>query len=152
MIGFKELKPIADTCDYLMEKIDCEFVGLAMQNKIGPDIKWHYASGNLNDKYKRITVRYGKGIAGKIISSGSPMVIEEFPNNILGKSIDYPIMLGEKLISAFGAPLFFNTVPKGVLVVGCRAKRIILDHERELVKEAALNLAGILKDYLNLWQ
>ena len=48
-----------------MEKVGCEFVALALQNEVGPDVRWHYAAGNLNDKYKRITVRFGKGIAGK---------------------------------------------------------------------------------------
>jgi nitrogen regulatory protein A len=150
MTEIKEFKPVVEACNHLMYEIDCEFVGLAIQNKIGPDIKWHYAFGNLNDKYKRITVRYGKGIAGKIISSGSPMMIQDFPNNILGKSIDYPIMLGEKLISAFGVPLFFNAVPKGVLVVGKRTKHIFLDHEQEKAKKAALILEELLKDYIYL--
>ena len=74
--------------------------------------RWHYASGNLNDKYKRITVRFGKGIAGKIISSGSPMMMNDFPNGIYGKVTDHPIMLAEKLVSSYAVPLFFNGVPK----------------------------------------
>ena len=74
---------------------------------MGPDVRWHYASGNLNDKYKRITVRFGKGIAGKIISSGSPMMMSDFPNDIYGKVTDHPIMLAEKLISCYAVPLFF---------------------------------------------
>jgi signal transduction protein with GAF and PtsI domain len=150
MTEIKELKPVVEACNHLMDEIDCEFVGLAIQNKIGPDIRWHYAFGNLNDKYKRITVRYGKGIAGKIISSGSPMMIQDFPNHILGKSIDYPIMLGEKLISSYGVPLFFNAVPKGVLVIGKRTNYTFLDHECEKVKDAALLLEKLLKDYIYL--
>ena len=74
---------------------------------MGPDVRWHYAVGNLNDKYKRITVRFGKGIAGKIISSGSPMEMVDFPNDIIGKVTDHPIMLAEKLVSYLCGPIIF---------------------------------------------
>ena len=76
-------------------------MGLALQNSDGPDVKWHYAAGNSNNKYMKITVRYGKGIAGKVISTGRPMTVEGFPNDISGKALEYPIMLAEKLSSCF---------------------------------------------------
>ncbi|MFL6557171.1 MAG: GAF domain-containing protein, partial [Bacillus sp. (in: firmicutes)] len=63
-----ELQEVIKICSRLMTAVGCEFVALALQNEVGPDVRWHYAAGNLNDKYKRITVRFGKGIAGKIIS------------------------------------------------------------------------------------
>jgi nitrogen regulatory protein A len=150
MAELMELQQVVEACNLLMQDIGCDFVGVAIQNEIGPDVKWHYASGNLNDKYKRITVRYGKGIAGKIISSGSPLMIEGFPNHILGKTIDYPIMLAEKLISSYGAPLFFNAVPKGVLVVGKRKQHHFPVSEQEMVKKAAVKLEVILKDHIDL--
>ena len=66
-------------------------MGLALQNSDGPDVKWHYAAGNSNNKYMRITVRYGKGIAGKVISTGRPMTVEDFPNHILAKHLNIPL-------------------------------------------------------------
>ncbi|MDP4083363.1 MAG: GAF domain-containing protein [Bacillota bacterium] len=148
MIDLDELKPVVETCNQLMNKMNIEFAGLAIQNKTGPDIRWHYALGNLNDKYKRITVRYGKGIAGKVISSGSPMMIVDFPHNILGKTIDYPIILAEKLISSYAFPLFFNAVPKGVIVVGKRMKYSFSEDEQEIVKEAAHSLEEKLQGFI----
>jgi hypothetical protein len=67
MTEIKELQAVIELCNQLLNNVCCEFVGLALQNEVGPDVRWHYASGNLNDKYKRITVRFGKGIAGKVI-------------------------------------------------------------------------------------
>src|SRR3954447_8176580 len=118
MKEIKELRAVIEVCDRLMAEIGCDFVALALQNEVGPDVRWHYAAGNLNDKYKRITVRFGKGIAGKIISTGSPMMVTDFPNDIFGKVTDYPIALAEKIVSSYAVPLFFNHVPKGVLLVG----------------------------------
>ena len=107
---------------------------------------WHYASGNLNDKYKRITVRFGKGVAGKIISSGSPMMLIDFPNDIYGKVTDHPIMLAEKLVSCYAVPIFFNSSPKGVLLVGKREKYTFSEDDQEMVQDAALVLEQILQN------
>jgi nitrogen regulatory protein A len=148
MTEFKEWHDVIVICNQLRDRISSDFVGLAFQNRVGPDVRWHYVSGNLNDKFQRITVRFGKGIAGKIISTGSPMMLNDFPNEILGKATDYPIMLAEKLVSTFAVPLFFNAVPKGVLLVGKRESHIFQELEQEQVKEAALFLESVLKEHI----
>lgn len=148
MREFKEWRAVMDICDQLMGRAGFDFVGLALQNRVGPDVRWHYASGNLNDKYERITVRFGKGLAGKIISTGSPMMLVDFPNKIAGKVTDYPIMLAEKLVSTFAVPLFFNAVPKGVLLVGNRDTHVFNEYEQEQVKDAALSLEIVLKEHI----
>ncbi|OCA83067.1 hypothetical protein A8F94_18180 [Bacillus sp. FJAT-27225] len=148
MDELRNLQPIGDICEKLRQAIGCDFVGLAIQNRIGPDIRWHFASGNLNDKYERITVRFGKGIAGKVLSSGSPILSENFPEKIPGKATDYPIMLAEKLKSAYAVPLFFNGIPKGVLLVGNRTNESFAIHWCAEVKEAASTLEKMLEGYI----
>ncbi|MBT2726689.1 GAF domain-containing protein [Bacillus sp. ISL-75] len=143
-----ELQEVIKVCDSLMAVVGCEFVALALQNEVGPDVRWHYASANLNDKYKRITVRFGKGIAGKIISSGSPMMITDFPNGVIGKVTDYPIMLAEKLVSSYAVPLFFNTVPKGVLLIGNRRTTTFTEQDQQYVRESAQAMEQILKEQI----
>ena len=148
MKEIKDLVTVTELCNNLMADVNSEFVALAIQNESGPDVRWHYATGNLNDKYKRITVRYGKGIAGKVISSGSPMMMFNFPHDILGKVTDYPIALAEKLVSSYAVPLFFNAVPKGVLLVGKRVKYSFTEEEQEKVKESALSLEQLVREHL----
>ncbi|WHY01640.1 GAF domain-containing protein [Neobacillus sp. DY30] len=148
MTKFKGMLRINDVCEELKKRINCEFVALALQNEVGPDVRWHYALGNLNEKYKRITVRFGKGIAGKIISSGSPMMVIDFPNDIYGKVTDHPIMLAEKLVSCYAVPLFFNSLPKGVLLVGKREKYTFSEDDQEMVQDAALELEQILQNQI----
>lgn len=140
------MSQVNEVCEALKKRIGCEFVSLALQNEVGPDVRWHYASGNLNDKYKRITVRFGKGVAGKIISSGSPMMLIDFPNNIYGKVTDHPIMLAEKLVACYAVPIFFNSSPKGVLLVGKREKYTFSEDNQEMVQDAALELEQILQN------
>jgi nitrogen regulatory protein A len=148
MKEIRELQEVIKICSRLMSAVGCEFVALALQNEVGPDVRWHYAAGNLNDKYKRITVRFGKGIAGKIISSGSPMMIIDFPKGIIGKVTDHPIMLAEKLVSSYAVPLFFNAVPKGVLLIGNRETSTFTEMEQLHVTRSAQTLEQILKEQI----
>jgi nitrogen regulatory protein A len=148
MTEIRENHAVMGVCDQLRKEVGCDFVALALQNEIGPDVRWHYASGNVNDKYKRITVRFGKGIAGKIISSGSPIMISDFPNDIYGKVTDHPIMLAEKLVSCYAVPLFFNASPKGVILVGKRVSYSFPESEQEKVKKSAETLERLLRSHI----
>lgn len=127
-------------CDKLRCDLDCDFVGLAFQDTEGPNIRWKIASGNSNDKYERITLRYGKGIAGRVISTGRPMEIKDFPNNIVGKALEYPIILAEKLLYSYAVPILINGIPKGVLLVGSRDGRNINDAEKMIIDRTSLEL------------
>ncbi|NRD78046.1 GAF domain-containing protein [Bacillus sp. BRMEA1] len=144
MTDIRELPAVMEVCERLKAKIRCDFVGLAFQNEAGPDVRWHYAAGNMNDKYKRIIVRFGKGIAGKVISSGCPLMMTNFPHDIHGKMTDYPIALAEKLVSVYAVPLFLPTVPKGVLLIGNRASYLFTGEEQETVNDAAKALEQLL--------
>ena len=152
MTEIQEIQAVIDVCDQLKKQVGSDFVGLAIQNRVGPDVKWHYAVGNLNDKYKRITVRFGKGIAGKIISTGTPMMMENFPHQVTGKVTDYPIALAEKLNTCYAVPLFFNGIPKGVLLVGNRECRSFSDPDQEWVNDSGQALEEILRDYIGFNQ
>ncbi|WP_071396265.1 GAF domain-containing protein [Bacillus tuaregi] len=135
---------IESCCEKVLAALNCDFVGVAIQNSDGPDVKWHYAAGNSNDKYMRITVRYGKGIAGKVISTGRSMTVEDFPNHIIGKPLEYPIMLAERLLSAYAVPIQIKGIPKGVLLVGNRTKRTFSEEEHRVVLLAAKGLEETL--------
>jgi nitrogen regulatory protein A len=145
MNEIKQYEPLVSICQKLAQ-VPCDFVGVAIQNQRGPDVRWHYAVGNGNDKYKRITVRYGKGIAGRVISTGRPIEVANFPNVILGKALEYPIMLAEKLVSAYAVPVFFQGIPKGVLLVGRRVYRPIQEHEQMSVQQSVHSLEAMLNN------
>ncbi|MDC3417859.1 GAF domain-containing protein [Aquibacillus salsiterrae] len=135
-------------CSMLREVVSCDFTGIALQKHSGMDIIWPYVSGNTNEKYKYITVRFGKGVAGKIISSSSPMLIEQFPENTLGKSTDYPILLAEKLISVYAVPIVLNGIPKGVILIGYRTLHVFTKNERMIVEKVALSIQQYPPNYL----
>lgn len=135
---------ILAACQSLMEELNCDFVGVALQNKLGPEIIWKYAAGNTNDKYKLISLRYGKGIAGKVISTGSSVMVENFPNEIPGKPTEYPILLAEKLVSSYAVPICAKGIPKGVLLIGNRIAHRYTAEEQEEVTKCARELEACL--------
>ncbi|MDF2035966.1 GAF domain-containing protein [Cytobacillus oceanisediminis] len=144
-MGYKGCSPgesahIDQACEKVLTELECDFVGLALQNTDGPDVRWHYAAGNSNEKYKRISVRYGKGIAGKVISTGRPMYVENFPENIAGKALEYPIMLAEALKYAYAVPIHFKGIPKGVLLIGSRSGQPINENKQSTARDAARTL------------
>ena len=128
MNEIKQYEPLVSICQKLLVELPCDFVGVAIQY----------------DKYKRITVRYGKGIAGRVISTGRPIEVANFPNNILGKALEYPIMLAEKLVSAYAVPVFFEGMPKGVLLVGRRVSMPFQVHEQMSVRQSLQSLEEML--------
>ncbi|MEC5425513.1 GAF domain-containing protein [Virgibacillus sp. C22-A2] len=134
-------------CDRLREITACDFTAVALQQYKGLDIKWPFVSGNRNDKYKYITVRLGKGIAGKVISSSSIMKIDNFPESIDGKSTDYPIMLAERLVSAFAVPLIWKGIPRGSLLVGYREACEFTEKDYDKMKEIARRVEKLLPVY-----
>lgn len=140
-------KWISTAGDRLKRDLSCDVVGLALQNRAGLDVTWPYVIGHQNEKYKYITVRYGKGIAGKVISSSRPMEITSFPNGILGKSTDYPIMLAEQLLSAYAVPLICGDSPKGALLIGYRNMHLFTEEEKNQAIEVARRVESSLPDH-----
>ncbi|WP_433959408.1 GAF domain-containing protein [Cytobacillus horneckiae] len=139
-MGFKkewETSLFEEHCLNLFPKLSSDFIGLALQNDDGPDVSWRYAAGNQNEKYKRISVRYGKGIAGKVISTGRPMTIMDFPHHITGRALQYPIMLAENLRYAFAVPIHINEMPKGVFLIGNRTEKPVAEMDKDIIQKAA---------------
>ncbi|SET02358.1 two-component system, NarL family, sensor histidine kinase NreB/nitrogen regulatory protein A [Oceanobacillus limi] len=136
-------------CKELRESIPADFSGIALKKQSGLDITWPFASGNRNEKYKYITVRYGKGIAGKVILTNRWMEIEDFPLNIDGKSTDYPIMLAEKLTTAFATPILWKGMPEGVLLIGFRTPYRLIETDYDKVKQTARQIEALLPLYFS---
>ncbi|HLR19285.1 MAG TPA: nitrate respiration regulation accessory nitrate sensor NreA [Staphylococcus sp.] len=103
------------------EKFD--FAGLALHkhnNYLSP-IKWCYVSNNINDRYKLIVLRTGKGIAGNVMKTGKRIVIEDINQFLLpSEKHKYPIVLCELLTAVVAIPLWYRKYVYGVLLLGQR--------------------------------
>ncbi|WP_347835375.1 GAF domain-containing protein [Gracilibacillus sp. JCM 18860] len=107
----------------LHEIYEVDLVALAM---VLPEeqflLKWKYISGNLNQQYKRIQLRTGKGgVAGAVFKSGKPYIVSNVPTQIdPNKMYHYPILQFEQIKSFVALPLFKNHRVTAVLLVASR--------------------------------
>ncbi|MTD29496.1 GAF domain-containing protein [Planomicrobium sp. YIM 101495] len=101
-------------------------------------LKWKYGAGNLNDRFKKVVLKSGKGIAGIVYKTGKPLLIKnvsgfEDPTGLF----NYPIVTFEKLRSIGAVPLWHNGRVAGVLLAGFRDTHKMTDEELELLWRAA---------------
>lgn len=121
-----------------------DFAGLAWYEELD-FIRWRFASGNRNDRYRRITLRLGKGIAGKVIRSGRMMVIEDL-SQLTEDIREYPIFLSEGLQAAVGAPVTIRSSVLGVLLAGNRYSTIFSSDQLELIQSFSEQLGTMLSE------
>lgn len=136
---------IKEKCNKLLLDVKAEFVGFAIHKGNNMDVEWHTAVGSINEMYKKISVRYGKGIAGQVISTSKAIEINDFPNGITGHVRDFPIMLAEELSAAFAVPIIKKINPQGVLLVGRRKNKQITRSEQQLIWQVAKELTKAVR-------
>lgn len=138
-----ENQTITRICSDLLEAIPCDYVGFAIQGTDGLEISWKISTGSTGMMSTGISVYFGKGIAGQVISTGKSIEVNDFPNNIQGQVRDYPIILSENLTDAFATPVMEKRIPKAVLLVGRRTNQPISAKEQAIVIQVAAGIKRI---------
>ncbi|MDR9855934.1 GAF domain-containing protein [Paenibacillus sp. VCA1] len=111
--------------DRLRDRFQFDFVSLALVQSAEDRfvLTWQYASGNLNERYKRIVLHSGKGIAGIVFKTGKPMLIPNVTTDLNARDLfNYPIIVAERLKSLGAVPLWEGKRVIGVLLAGYRAE------------------------------
>lgn len=109
-------------------QFDFDFVALALVQpaKFHFVLKWEYVLGNQSERYKRIILQTGKGVAGNVFKTGKPLRMESVEKELSKTNLfNYPIILSEKLTSFGAIPLFKEGRVKGVLLVAFRDERVV---------------------------
>lgn len=109
--------------DTLRERFKFDFVSIALVQSAANQfvLRWQYVSGNLNNRYKRIVLHSGKGIAGRVFKTGKSMIIPNVKTELESNDLfNYPILVSEQLQSVCAVPLWREGRVLGVLLVGFR--------------------------------
>jgi nitrogen regulatory protein A len=139
---------IQSICENVRKDCHVDFAGIAFEGKKSKKISWYYAAGNRNEKFRRMEVWYGKGIAGRVIATGRPVEIPSFPKHLEGKAVDYPIMLAEQLASARAVPIYREGLPKGAFLIGRRISQPFSEEEQKIVEDAVNKLERLFSNNL----
>ena len=111
---------IEDVCLELLNKTEASTIMIALMDEQTNHLQWRYAIKPMNERYRRMHIGYGKGVAGKVMQTGRVWSCErreQLPLS-LGK---YPIVISEQLQSFVAIPLETNRLFGAVLLIGYRA-------------------------------
>ncbi len=109
--------------DTLRNRFGFDFVSIALVQPAEDQfvLTWQYVSGNLNQRYKRIVLHSGKGVAGIVFKTGKPVFMKNVNTGLDSKDLfNYPIIVAEQLQSLGAVPLWKGNRVMGVLLVGFR--------------------------------
>lgn len=108
--------------DRLREVFSFDFAALALIQTEADScvLRWQYVSGNENDRYKKIVLKSGKGIAGAVFKTGKPFHMKNTESVPSHDVYNYPILVFERLKSLAAVPLFDHSRVAGVLLFGFR--------------------------------
>ncbi|MCE3201140.1 GAF domain-containing protein [Paenibacillus sonchi] len=112
--------------DQIRQALGYDFMSLALADPAEYDyvIRWKYASGNSNSRYKRIVLQSGRGIAGIVFKTGKPFLLYSVQEQVKQDMLfSYPIVNSEKLKSIGAVPLWNDARVAGVLLGGFRGDR-----------------------------
>ncbi|CAM3985205.1 GAF domain-containing protein [Saccharibacillus endophyticus] len=108
-------------------------------------IRWKYATGNLNERFRRIVLKSGKGIAGMVFKTGKSVFIPSVRDYVAASSLfNYPIVQSEKLESLGAVPIWNDARVSGVLLGGFREEHLMTPDLMFALEQAARHGIGEL--------
>lgn len=100
------------------------------------ELKWEYVAGNQSNRYRRIVLQSGKGVAGHVFKTGKPYLVVDVEVMLDREDLyNYPIVVSEGLNSFGAIPLYKYNRVKGVLLVGYRTGKKLMPQEFEDFKQ-----------------
>lgn len=128
----------------LLADIGSDFCAVGLLAEQSGDLVWKLASGNLSDRYKTISSRAGRGLGGSVVKVGRGMTLHVTELIAVRQLHEYPILLAEKLRSAYAVPIQYEGKVLGVLLTGDRVKRIYRPEDKRSATAAGERIAGLL--------
>ncbi|WNS40700.1 GAF domain-containing protein [Paenibacillus sp. MMS20-IR301] len=133
--------------DRIRADLGYDFISLAVAEPAEYDyvIRWKYASGNTNERYKRIVLQSGRGIAGIVFKTGKPFLIPSIVTDVKPDALfNYPITKMESLNSIGAVPVWNDARVAGVLLGGFRGERqVTADMLRDLEAAARRGIGDL---------
>jgi signal transduction protein with GAF and PtsI domain len=128
----------------LLKELGSDFCALGLLEPESRVLSWRWAAGNVSDRYRSIEDRPGRGFHLSVLKVGRPMTLQVAELISARQVHEYPILLSEKLRSAYAVPLQRDTHLTGVLLVGDRTRRIYRPEDRGIAERFGAILASKL--------
>jgi len=113
--------------DQIYQTENFDFVGIAIQSQNPPhSIKWSFVAGNSNERFRKIVLRSGIGIAGLVVRTGKPFWDNNLTEYEYTSKMYTPIAKSETLQTAAAVPIIDTLgLVDGVLLAGYHTHTIV---------------------------
>jgi nitrogen regulatory protein A len=138
---------IQEELNSLCQMTTSDFSGLAWIDQQDNRIRWLYASGNSNERFKQLALKSGRGLAGLVLKLGRPVIIDAGMTvlELSRVQYDYSIMHVEHLHTAIAVPISVYDETRGVLLIGNRSERYYEENVLHLVANRTKRFARLLQ-------
>ncbi|MFC5405992.1 GAF domain-containing protein [Cohnella soli] len=128
----------------LLSGLSCDFCALALKEKDSGALKWTVVVGNLNERCLNMADPPNRGLSGTVAKVGRPMTLQVSELVRSRDLYNYPIMISEKLRSAYAVPLMKNAKAFAILLAGDRKRRVYRPDERSAAIASGERLLNLL--------
>ncbi|MHC5251592.1 GAF domain-containing protein [Listeria kieliensis] len=138
--------------DYLIEArldLGVDFLGIALDTSETSvkEIKWLFASGNRNNRYQKIVLQNGKGIAGIVWKTGRAMSIQNLREEVEDLS-QFPIAIMENLVSIVAIPILVEQEVLAIFLGGYRKETVMDERIKQQMDAVAEKLSPYLLQFM----
>ncbi|GEN53276.1 hypothetical protein [Halobacillus faecis] len=121
-------RSLEELCAKVAAETEASLVAIAEFHSPSKGVRWTYADHPLNERYKRMSVIYGRGVAGRVLQTGTSFRCENVENLPLPLR-EYPIVLSEKIRAFIAIPIANPSLFGAVLFIGYRASHALPDKD-----------------------
>ncbi|MFD0698178.1 hypothetical protein ACFQZT_29310 [Paenibacillus sp. GCM10027628] len=127
-----------------------DFIALAPLNDSDQRIRWKYALGSRNERYKQMIIKSGQGLAGSALRLGRWVKLDDTHPDADQVRLHCPVMLAEQLQTAAVFPILTDSnnplsFINGLLFIGKRKHPRYVQEEILAVQENLQTLTWYLK-------
>jgi signal transduction histidine kinase len=128
------------------ELLVADYAALGRLDEYRLEVAWLVQEGSRSAATATATTPVGRGIRGRVISTGQPISISDFPVNAPDPPHEHPTMQSEGLRAALAVPILIHGQVNGVLMVACRHPAEYGPGETQVLRNLAA-LAGEVLDH-----
>ncbi|MGE5618620.1 MAG: ATP-binding protein [Sphingomonadaceae bacterium] len=99
---------------------DTSFLGLLSED--GQEVEMVASEGLRTEAMRRLRLGREQGLAGVVVKRGEPIIVDDYPREVIFKDPPMDAVRKEGLISEIGVPLSNGTDLLGILYIGNRSK------------------------------
>lgn len=130
--------------------LGADYASVAVSDDTTGETVWVAGVGFQSDAFSSLRRETGAGLVGKAMSSGEPVIVEDFGTNPDFPTDAYPLHNKESMVAALVMPVARGSRSLGALTVGFRMGHSFTEEEVDLL-EALAGQAGIAMENASLY-